>query len=205
MFGLLIRGLVAACFMAAVLPNAAAAASGATPSAVVENFHHSLLATMKSADELKVRGRYQKLEPEVEGAFNLPFMIQIAAGTKWRSATDDEKAKLIAAFKRVSVGTYASRFNGFSGERFETLSERDGPGGAKMVYTRIVRPNKEPVPITYVTRKFGDTWRVYDVIVSGGISELAVRRSEYNAILNDSGPGGLIARLNQKADQMLTP
>ena len=205
MFRLLVRGLVAACLTAGALSNGVTAAPAATPSAVVEGFHQSLLATMKSADELKVRGRYRKLEPEVEGAFNLAFMIQVAVGTKWRSASDDEKTKLIDAFKRLSVGTYASRFDGFSGERFETLNEQDGPGGARLVYTRIVRPNKEPVPLTYVMRKFDDTWRVYDVIVSGGISELAVRRSEYNAILNDSGPSGLIARLNQKADQMLSP
>jgi phospholipid transport system substrate-binding protein len=72
------------------------------------------------------------------------------------------------------------------------------------VQTRIVRPNKEPVPITYVMRKFADDdWRIVDVIVSNGISELAVRRSEYNAILNDGGPSELVAKLNQKADAIL--
>ncbi len=174
-----------------------------TPRAVVETFHQSLLEVMKSATELKLRGRYERLTPPIENTFNLPVMIQIASGTKWRGASNEEKAKLIDAFKRVSVGTYASRFDGFSGEKFETVGEQDGPSGAKLVLTRIVRPNKDAVPLTYVTRKFGEDWRVVDVIVSGGISELAVRRSEYNTILNDGGPKELIARLNQKADQIL--
>jgi hypothetical protein len=44
---------------------------------------------------------------------------------------------------------------------------------------------------------------VVDVIVSNGISELAVRRSEYNAILNAGGPSELVSKLNQKADAIL--
>ena len=173
------------------------------PSAVVESFHQSLLDVMKTAATTKVQGRYEKLESPMGSTFNLPAMIQIASGSKWRDASDEEKAKLIGAFTRVSVGTYAQRFDGFSGERFETVSEQDGPGGSKLVQTRIVRPNKDPVPITYVLRKFGEDWRVVDVIVSNGISELAVRRSEYNAILNSGGPGELVSKLNQKADAIL--
>ena len=174
-----------------------------SPSEVVESFHQSLLGVMKSAATTKVQGRYEQLEAPIGTTFNLPFMIQIASGAKWRDATDAEKAKLVDGFKRVSVGTYAQRFDGFSGERFETVGEQDGPGGAKLVQTRIVRPNKDAVPITYVMRKFGDDWRVVDVIVSNGISELAVRRSEYNAILNAGGPSELVTKLNQKADAIL--
>jgi phospholipid transport system substrate-binding protein len=196
---LILRG--GAVFLALVL--AVPSAFAGSPSEVVETFHQTLLDVMKRAAELKLRGRYEQLTPPIETTFNLSVMIQVASGTKWRGASDEEKAKLIDAFRRVSVGTYAARFDGFSGEKFETVGEQDGPSGSRLVLTRIMRPNKDAVPLTYVTRKFGDDWRVVDVIVSGGISELAVRRSEYNTILNDGGPKELIARLNQKADQML--
>jgi phospholipid transport system substrate-binding protein len=200
------RYLVSLCFLAFIFAIAAAGpAFAAQPREVVETFHQALLDVMKVAATTKIQGRYEKLEAPISTAFNLPFMIQIASGPKWKSASEQEKAKLIDAFKRVSVGTYAQRFDGFSGERFETLGEQDGPSGSKLVQTRIVRPNKEPVPITYVMRRFGDNdWRIVDVIVSNGISELAVRRSEYNTILNEGGPSELVAKLNQKADAILT-
>lgn len=202
-FKFLARALMAAAVaLPLMLPGIAGAA---TPTELVESFHQSLLAVMKGAAKARAVDRYVELEHKVESTFNLPFMIQIAAAAKWRTATDDEKAKLAQAFKRVSAATYASRFDGFAGERFETLGEQEGPTGTRLVLTRIVRPGKEPVPITYVTRKFGEDWRVIDVIVSGGISELAVRRSEYSAVLADSGPSELIARLNRTADRMLTP
>ena len=173
------------------------------PGDVVESFHQTLIDVMKHAGELKTGGRYERLTTPISDTFNLAFMIQAATGGKWKSASDDQKTKLVDAFKRLSVGTYAQRFDGFAGERFETLNELDGPSGSKLVLTQIVRPNKESVPLTYVMRKFGDDWRIVYVIVSGGISELAVRRSEYNAILNDGGPAELIIKLNQKADAIL--
>jgi phospholipid transport system substrate-binding protein len=191
----------------AVVPFAAQAA---TPSALVEGFHQTLLSVMKTAAQTKAAERYEQLKGPVETAFNLPFMIQVAAASKWKAASEEEKAKLTEAFKRVSAATYAARFDGFSGERFEILEEKDGPSGMRIVQTQIVRPGKDSVPLTYVVRKFGEAssgenWRIVDVIVSGGISELAVRRSEYNGILAEGGVGGLIERLNQTADRLLTP
>ena len=185
------------------LSIAATSAVAGQPSEVVESFHQSLLKVMQTAATTKIQGRYDQLESPIGSTFNLPFMIQIASGAKWRDASDADKTKLVDAFKRVSVGTYAQRFDGFSGERFETVGEQDGPSGAKLVQTRIVRPNKDAVPITYVMRKFGDEWGIVDVIVSNGISELAVRRSEYNGILNAGGPSELVTKLNQKADAIL--
>jgi phospholipid transport system substrate-binding protein len=178
-------------------------AGAAEPRALIDAFHDSLLGVMKKAAATRPAERYEQLVVPVETTFNMPVMIQIAAGAKWRAASEEEKAKLTDAFKRVSAATYAARFDGFSGERFEIIGEQDGPSGTRLVLTQIVRPGKESVPITYVGRKFGNDWRIIDVIVSGGISELAVRRSEYAGILNNAGVTGLVQNLNQTADRLL--
>ena len=57
-----------------------------------------------------------------------------------------------------------------------------------------------PVALDYVTRQAGDRWQVVDVYLTGTISELATRRSEFAAILKNEGIDGLIAALNRKAD-----
>ena len=41
------------------------------------------------------------------------------------------------------------------------------------------------------------------VIVGGGISEVTVRRSEYNRILRKDGIEGLIAALEHKSNQLI--
>jgi phospholipid transport system substrate-binding protein len=64
-----------------------------------------------------------------------------------------------------------------------------------------------PVPLTYVLRQAKDgppgKWLIIDVLLNGGISELAVRASEYNRVLNDGGVTALISALDKQAKAML--
>ncbi|MBI3113913.1 MAG: ABC transporter substrate-binding protein [Rhodospirillales bacterium] len=183
------------------LPSHPAAA--ATASELISAFHGSLLGVMKEAKALGVKGRYERLASPVERSFNLPLMIQVAAGSYWQQAGPEQIGKLVAAFTRLSIGTYASKFDGFSGESFETRGEKPGPQNTTLVSTRIVKASGSPVEIVYVTRQTKGEWRIVDVLVDNGISELAVRRSEYRAILQSGGVDGLIATLNAKTDQLL--
>ncbi len=181
----------------------AAPASAATARDVVSAFQDTLLTAMKEAKTLGIKGRYNKLASPIERSFNLPLMIQVAASSYWQKATPEQVNKLVAAFTRLSVSTYASQFDGYSGESFEIRSELPGPQNTTLVSTRIVKATGAPVEITYVTRQSRGAWRIVDVLVDSGISELARKRSEYRAILQSGGVDGLISTLNAKADQLL--
>lgn len=186
-----------------LLPAPAAGGSADAPDAVVERFHETLLAVMKEADSLGVTGRYQRLEPDIGQAFDLALMIRVASGAHWKKATESQRQRLLAAFTRMSVSTYASQFDGFSGQSFETVGVRPGPQQTQLVKTRIVRPEDEPVGLTYVTRESDGGWRIVDILLDDEISELAVRRSEYHRVLKSKGLEGLIAILEEKADVLL--
>ena len=178
-------------------------ALSAEPSEVVDRFHEVLLSVMKTAGSTSVTARYKELKPEMEKAFNLPFMIRITVGSSWNRASEQKKSELIEAFKRMSVGTYASRFNGYSGQIFKTLKVRTGPKGTRLVDTRIENTNDDSVTITYVMGKFGDKWKIIDVLLDRGISEMAVRVSEYRSILRSRGVGALARALSKKAANLL--
>ena len=178
-------------------------ALSAEPSEVVDRFHEVLLSVMKKASSTSVTTRYKELKPEIEKAFNLPVMIRITVGPRWNTANTQQKRELIEAFKSMSVGTYASRFNGYSGQLFKTLKVRNGPRGTRLVDTRIESPNDESVRITYVLGKFGDKWKIIDVLLDRGISEMAVRVSEYRSILRSHGVGSLTRALSKKAVNLL--
>ena len=178
-------------------------ALSAEPSEVVDRFHEVLLSVMKTAGSTSVTARYKELKPEMEKAFNLPFMIRITVGSSWNRASEQQKSELIEAFKRMSVGTYAYRFNGYSGQIFKTLKVRTGPKGTRLVDTRIENPNDDSVTITYVMGKFGDKWKIIDVLLDRGISEMAVRVSEYRSILRSRGVRALARALSKKAANLL--
>jgi phospholipid transport system substrate-binding protein len=173
--------------------------------APVENIHAALLNVMKQAKTQNVRARFRTLQPVLAASFNMRLMTALSTGSHWRKTSDDAQFKLVAAFQRFSVATYASRFDGWSGQSFETLAVRDGPRGTKLVQTRINRPNEDPVPLSYVVRKFGAQWQVVDILLEAGISEIAVRRSEYSTILKSKGIQALTRLLTARADKLLSP
>lgn len=181
-----------------------AAADAATPGQVVEKFQANLLAVMKDADKLSVRQRYERLAPSVESAFHLPLMAQIATAGHWSQATSSQRIELVGAFRRMSVSTLATLFSGYDGESFQVVAEKPGPQNTLLVMTTVTKADKTTVGIAYVARKFDGAWRMIDVIVDNGISELMVRRSEYNLVLKNDGVAGLVALLNRKADELIS-
>jgi len=170
---------------------------------LVEKFHSDMITVMKKADSIDIEKRFEILDPAVRRTFNMPVMIRIASGAVWRSGDEGDKSAAAEAFTKMSVSTYASRFDNFSGQRFETVSEAPGPKNSMVVRTRIHSPGDAPVKLTYVLRNYSGKWQAIDVIVAGGISELALRHSEYRAILKKDGLAALAAILNKKSDQIL--
>ena len=188
-----------------VLFLAPSAQSGGDAAAVVTRLHDILLSVMKEADALGARGRNQRLAPEIEQTFHLRLMTRVTSGADWNKADTTQRDGLAAAFTRLSVATYASRFDGYSGQSFETIGDRPGPRATHLVDTHILSPGQSPVPLTYVLKQLDGRWGIVDVLLDTGISELAVRRSEYRSILEKGGVDGLIAVLNAKAAELLTP
>jgi phospholipid transport system substrate-binding protein len=132
-------------------------------------------------------------------------MTRIAVGPRWTSIPADQQTALVDAFSRMTIATYANRFDGYSGERFEVEPNVDARGSGSVVHTRIVQPKGEPVTINYLMRKSGSDWKIVDVYLTGTISELATRRSEFGSILDTGGPKALIGSLTQQADRLLQP
>ena len=189
--------------LALVFPPVGPLQAATGPTAVVEEFHGQLLTIMKEAKTLPVRDRFNRLAPAMDKTFDLERMIQVASSPQWASADKAQQTRLFDAFRRLSIATYAAQFNGYSGEKFETVGERPGPQNTVLVETRIVESAGSTVGLTYVLKQDGGRWLIADVLLDNSVSQLAVRRSEYRRILKDSGISGLVDTLNKKADELL--
>jgi len=167
-------------------------------------FYGTLLDTMKQAKQLGVKGRFDKLSPVLSKTYDLAAMSKLAVGPAWTTLTPQQQAAITNAFTRMTVATYASRFDGFSGEQFQILETSDRPNGDKIVRTQIVKSDGGAVPLNYLMRKSGPDWKIVDIYLDGTISELANRRAEFGAILKSGGPDALVASLNRQGDKLLT-
>lgn len=196
--------LAAALMLLLPLSVTPAAVQAAEPRQVVEALDQALLDTMRNAAPLGFRGRYQKLEPVLDAAFNLPLMARIAVGPDWSSLEPEQQQKVSDAFRRFSITTYAARFDGYSGETFQVAEVRPVTGGDQVVDTKLVRTSDEPVQLNYRLRANGDSWQIIDVYLNGTISQLANYRSEFGATLRGGGGDALVELIEGKIVE-LTP
>jgi len=185
------------------LARPALAAEGDPAAMPIRTFYDVLLAVMKQADQLGVRGRYDKLAPVIRSTFDLPAMTRIAVGPEWTAIPPDQQTALLDNFARMTIATYANRFDGWSGQSFEVDAEVLPRNNGRIVRTKLVRPKEEPVTLNYLMRGAGDSWKVVDIYLSGTISELATQRSEFGAILKAGGPAALIESLRQQIDKLM--
>jgi phospholipid transport system substrate-binding protein len=164
----------------------------------VRGFYDVLLSTMRDGPQLGPSGRYAKLEPVILKVFDVPYMTRMAVGASWAATPDPKQHQAAEAFGHYMTATWADRFDSYSGEKLEVTGEQPYATGA-VVHTRIVKSNGEPVAIDYLMRRNGDVWQIADVYLTGTISEVATRRSEFSSVLRSQGIDGLIAVLNRKA------
>jgi len=193
---LLIVSLVlpAAAEPAAIDPSTAPADA----SARIEVLHASLLGVMRNADALGYAGREEELRDVLPGVFDVEFMARKALGRHWKDADPEARKRYVDAFTRFMVANYAGRFDGFSGQSFETQGAEPARLDTVVVETVLHNPAGEDVALNYRMRQTEGGWKVIDVYLDGTVSELALRRSEFSSIVKRGDLDGLIAALDEK-------
>lgn len=172
----------------------------------VERLHAALLAAMKDGPQLGFDGRARQLEPVIEQVYDLPAMTRIAVGSQASKLTPEQMQRVVDAFTRYTVNTYARQFASWDGERFQTGTPRPAHGGGTLVPTHLVPATGEPVLLTYLVRDSGaGGWRIGDVLLDGTISQLAVRRAEFQGVLRAKGADALVEMLDDRAAEQAKP
>ena len=166
---------------------------------VVLIFQSELLNVMKQGKELGFQGRYNKLETAIVESHDLTKIARIVVGKEWKKLSKEQKIKLTDVFSRLSISAYAYNFKDFSGESFEYISEDETARGGVIVHTIFILPEDKDVKFDYMLKKVGNNWRIINIIANG-VSDLALKRSEYTSVLKREGFDFLIAKINEKID-----
>lgn len=166
--------------------------------APVQALDAGLLGIMKTGAKAGVRARAAAIAPVVDRSFDLPLMTRLAVGPSWTTIAPADQQALVAAFRRMTVNSYAVNFDGFSGQSFTITPQVETRGGDKLVRTTLNDPKGTPVPISYRLRQSGGGWRIIDVFYRS-VSQLATRRSDFADVLGRGGAKALLARMDQLA------
>jgi len=168
------------------------------PVEVVKKLNAGLESVLKDAPKLDYKARYERLVPVLTEAYDFDFMASQAVGKEWDALSANDQRRWVKAFSELTFSTYASRFDHYSGQTFTVLGEEEGAHDTVVVRSQVVDPGHDNVDLTYRLREKSGAWKVIDVYLKGSVSEIALRRSEFAAVLKREGFEALLAGVNRK-------
>src|SRR5262245_39734023 len=168
----------------------------------IQTYYQELMPTFLQAGRLTVRRRDRRFALAITTLFDLATMSPPAIGPAWKDFSPAQQQAAQQAFSRFMIAEYASQINDYSGESF-VVDPQTSPasrGGGEIVKTKLLQPGGRTVNINYLVRG----GRVIDVYLNGTISDLATRRDEFASIIASGGADGLIKRLQDRTQALLS-
>lgn len=168
-----------------------------SPEQVIKGLQEAFIQAMQKGSELGYHGRLELLTPAINNSHDIDTIIRTALGANWNKLDEAQQHKITETFRKLSIATYAERFNQYDGERFEIVEQRALPQDRVLVRSLFLQEESNPINFDYVLRQGKEGWRIINILVDG-VSDLALKKAEYNAILKRDGFPALIAMLEQK-------
>lgn len=179
-------------------------AAWAAPSAegTIDSLHKALLGNMKQGQALGCSGRIQNLRLAIDGSFDIPYLAQKILRKRWPELSDPQRKAFTATLREMVITTYASQFSSYNGESFATVGSELLTPGSQVVRSKF-RHGAETVSFDYVLRSNAGDWRIVNVIAQG-VSDLAIRSTQYESVFRQKGFDGLINYLQTQTTQNKT-
>ena len=145
-----------------------------------------------------------KKTKQLEGVFtdvlDINWMAKFAIAKFWKTMSDNEKDRYLAAYKQYLIKTYVPRFQEYNNEIVKITGSKDLGNGHYQVMTQIITTkgnDKTTLGISYRCKKDSDKFKIRD-ITGEDFSLLSTQRSEFSAVIEKGGLEKLIKNLENK-------
>lgn len=179
-------------------------AVAAEPEETIAYFTDAVLEAMDGDQDLEIYDRYEIMYDAVGGAFDIEILSRATINRAfWTEWTPDQQADYGEMLHRYQSAVLADRFEPGSDISFVIDRTVDAPRGTKIVETRIIRPDEDDIGLDYRLVDRDGEWRVIDIYLDSKVSEVAMRRSEYSAVVRDKGYDALMEALESQIIDVL--
>ena len=169
-----------------------------TPEQVIGHLQSSLLQVMQEGEKLGYEGRYKFLEPVIDQSHDIDLIIKTILGaTYWSQLDKAQQDSIVDTFRQLSIATYAGRFTHYEGEQFKIVEQRSLPREQTLVRSQLTKSDGGMVNFDYVMHQTDGGWRIVNILFDG-VSDLAIKRGEYRAVMQRDGFPALIQLLKEK-------
>lgn len=193
------RAALIATLLMAVVVHASAGIAGEP----TDQLRPEIARVIKTLEDPSLRGdgktaaRRDALRTITESVFDWEEMARRALGPHWQARSEAERTEFVALFRDLIESSYASKIEGYSGERVSFAGDVV-EGDLATVRTRLTTKQGKDVPVDYRMNRRDSRWRIYDVSVEG-VSLVANYRTQFNQIIRTSSYEELIRKLRSRS------
>jgi phospholipid transport system substrate-binding protein len=140
------------------------------------------------------------IETKVMPHLDFRAMTARAVGPRWRSATEEQQARLMAGFEALLIKTYAGAFGQAAGATYKMKQTIALDATTVEVRSEVTaRGGRDPIALNYRLVQQDDTWKIVDVSVLG-VWLVATYQTQFAQVVERTGGlDGLVQALEQKA------
>lgn len=137
----------------------------------------------------------------VDHTYDSEKMLKLIIGADWKKLERDKKKELITVFKRYISKNYLDRFSKIQEISFEDEEKEKISSEVYLIKSNLVI-NKEIISIDYLLSFNKNSWKIFDVLLDGAISEIATKKSEFRIFIKEKKIDSLIDALKKFNNQM---
>ncbi|MCH2186021.1 ABC transporter substrate-binding protein [Myxococcota bacterium] len=171
----------------------------AVPVGIVERLQTSMLEVIKESPHLNYAERFAAIEKIVQFSFDIPAMARATYGPGYGALTSEQKRLWLKTYEQFHISSLASSMGKYQGQQYRTLGFLEPGPNLVIVQSKLDFPGRTAdLFIDYRVFRTPEGWRIVDVYSPPTISEVAMRRAEYQTVLKRRGFDGLIAEMKSR-------
>ncbi len=163
-----------------------------TPSETIDLLHDSLKKIISSNIDNK------KVQSVISNTYNIERMLALIIGEVWKKSISKDQMALKKVFEEYIAKNYILRFKNIESLEFGKLEINQAGKNYRMAKTKLIINSKDIVPLNYLLDQTNNSWKIFDVLIDGSISEIATKKSEFKSFTNQEDLKPLLEALQKK-------
>ena len=168
-----------------------------TPSGTIDLLHNTLKKIVSSSFDSK------KVERVISHTYNTKRMLTLIIGEVWKNSEVTDQATLKEVFEEYIAKNYILRFKNIKSLEFGKVEISQAGKNYRIAKTKLIINSKDIVALNYLLDQTNNSWKIFDVLIDGSISEIATKKSEFINFTNQGNVKPLVEALREKNSTLL--
>jgi ABC-type transporter MlaC component len=168
-----------------------------SPSQTLELLHDALKKINTSKIDI------DKMQKVISDTYDVERMLFLIIGEAWKVSEDKPRANLKKVFEEYIAKNYIRRFSSIKKLEFDKLDIKKVGNNYLMAKTKLIINSNDEVALSYLLNQTNKSWKIFDVLIDGSISEIATKKSEFKSFTIEGNLKPLLEALKKKNSMLL--